>query len=356
MPIISSAVREAPASDTILVEDASLPRGFVQLPKQVLYACNLSRDAKLLYAILLGYAWQEQRCFPGYQRLCADLDASENAVRTWMRELEDTHLISQRRRGQGRTNLYLFHDLRTATIAVQEHHTIAVVEPQEAQDNEEAVHKEKEHKESGIRNSKETLTSNEGPGNEHPFTHSAVFSTAKDKVLRSLAGQQTEGFSSLQPGAPPPQRQERSERAKGQRKKEDAQTHQLAAERRKSPGWLPGYIVDFSREFHDEAATASNITRASHLFERAGMDADTFIEQVYAARRITQGRANIHKRAEVGKNPAWPDGFPNRMPYFFSVLEEHLGLKMPKVYAEAKTLTVSERLHRVIGEPERALE
>ncbi|HEX6778758.1 MAG TPA: hypothetical protein VF099_11195 [Ktedonobacterales bacterium] len=85
--------------------------------------------------------------------------------------------------------------------------------------------------------------------------------------------------------------------------------------------------MDFSREFHDEAATASNITRAAHLFERVQMDADAFIEQVYAARRITQGRANIRKRAEVGKNPAWPAGFPNRMPYFFSVLEERLGLK-----------------------------
>ncbi|HLW03612.1 MAG TPA: hypothetical protein VKT82_33505 [Ktedonobacterales bacterium] len=90
---------------------------------------------------------------------------------------------------------------------------------------------------------------------------------------------------------------------------------------------MPGYIVDFSREFHDEAATVSNITRAAHLFDRTGMDADVFIEQVYAARRITQGRANIRKRAEVGKNPAWPDGFPNRMLYFFSVLEDLLGLR-----------------------------
>ncbi len=85
--------------------------------------------------------------------------------------------------------------------------------------------------------------------------------------------------------------------------------------------------MDFSREFHDAAATASNITRAAHLFARVGMDANAFIEQMYAARRITRGRANIRKRAEVGKNPAWPDGFPNRMPYFFSVLEERLGLK-----------------------------
>ncbi|HLW00610.1 MAG TPA: hypothetical protein VKT82_18275 [Ktedonobacterales bacterium] len=48
---------------------------------------------------------------------------------------------------------------------------------------------------------------------------------------------------------------------------------------------------------------------------------------ICAARRITQRRANIQQRAEVGKNPAWPDGFPNSMSYFFSVLEERLGLK-----------------------------
>lgn len=90
----------------------------------------------------------------------------------------------------------------------------------------------------------------------------------------------------------------------------------------KSPDWLPGYIIDFSREFHDEAATASNITRAAHLFERAQIDADAFIEQVYNARRITKGRANIQKRSEVGKNPAWPNVFPNCMPSFFNVLDE----------------------------------
>ncbi len=88
---------------------------------------------------------------------------------------------------------------------------------------------------------------------------------------------------------------------------------------------------DFSREFHDEEATPSNITRAAHLFERADIDADAFIEQMYEARKITKGRANIQKYTKKGKNPAWPDGFPNRMPYFFSVLEDRLGLKDAQV-------------------------
>ena len=326
MPPTTLAALPQPEYHLLSVEGPALQRGFVQLPKLVLYAQHLSRDAKLLYAVLLGYAWQEQRCFPGYQRLCADLNASENAVRTWMRELEDSHLITQRRRGQGRTNLYIFHDLRTATIEVQDHHQRAVVEPQETEHDEEVVQEETNHKESGVRNSKQTPLRNEEPGNEPPFTHSVVFSTAKEKVLRALAGTTTAAYT-LQPDPSPPCRHTGNEKTKGQGKSRCSQAHQLGGKCIRLPAWLPGYIVDFSREFHDEAATASNITRAVHLFERAKLDAETFIEQVYAARRITQGRANIHKRAEVGKNPAWPNGFPNRMPYFFSVLGERLRLR-----------------------------
>jgi len=71
--------------NTLLLEDRSLANGFIQLPKVVLHAANLSRDAKLLYAILLSYAWQASRCFPGYRRLCEDMQASENMVRKYMR-------------------------------------------------------------------------------------------------------------------------------------------------------------------------------------------------------------------------------------------------------------------------------
>ena len=109
-----------PEPGTLLLEDQTLRYGFIQLPKQVLYARNLSRDAKLLYAVLLGYAWQEGRCFPGYRRLCEDMGASENMVRKYMRELEAVDLLRQKRRGLGKTNIYTLRDLRTAKIEVQE--------------------------------------------------------------------------------------------------------------------------------------------------------------------------------------------------------------------------------------------
>ena len=43
-----------PEVGTLLIEDQSLRHGFIQLPKAILYARNLSRHAKILYAVLLG--------------------------------------------------------------------------------------------------------------------------------------------------------------------------------------------------------------------------------------------------------------------------------------------------------------
>jgi hypothetical protein len=319
--------REDQEAQNLGREDQTLPRGFVQLPKAVLHARNLSRDAKLLYTVLLGYAWQDQHCFPGYKRLCADLDASENVVRQWMRELEAVHLISQRRRGQGRTNIYLLHDLRTSEIEVQEHHKTAVLEPQESHDNEEAGEKEINNQEAGFRTSRDTRLSKAEPGNEPFFTHSPVFSNAKDKVLRALAGQKAPAFPALKQEPASPQSAEKSETRLRKGGEGTAQAHPLGGKRVKPPEWLSSYITDFSREFHDEQAIRSNLTRAAHLFARAKVDNATFVERLYAARRITQGRGNIRKRSQVGASRSWPPGYPNRMPYFFSVLEGLLGLK-----------------------------
>ena len=91
--------------------DAERPRaGFVLLPRAVLHASGLSRDARLLYAVLLSYAWQEGRCFPSHQRLKADLGCGINQVSTYLRELEDAGLVTRRRRGLGHSTVYTLHD------------------------------------------------------------------------------------------------------------------------------------------------------------------------------------------------------------------------------------------------------
>lgn len=77
-------------------------------------------------------------------------------------------------------------------------------------------------------------------------------------------------------------------------------------------------IVDYSRELHDEAHAAANITRAARLQRASGLAERAFVEVVHAARTMTRARGNIRKAA---------DGDPalrNRMPYFFAVLEDLL--------------------------------
>jgi DNA-binding transcriptional regulator YhcF (GntR family) len=130
--------------NTLIVEDESLRYGFIQLPRQLLYARNLSYAAKLLYAVLLGYAWQEGSCFPGYRRLCLDMQANEKTVRRYMRELESIRLLSQKRRGQGKTNIYVLHDLRTVKFTVQEPPNFTVQERQNSPGNNKQNNKETE--------------------------------------------------------------------------------------------------------------------------------------------------------------------------------------------------------------------
>ena len=102
--------RPAPEPGTLAVANAALRAGFVLLPRALLQAPGLSRDAKLLYAVLLSYAWQQGSCFPGYQRLQADLGCGINQVTKYLRELEGAGLITRRRRGLGKTTVYTLHD------------------------------------------------------------------------------------------------------------------------------------------------------------------------------------------------------------------------------------------------------
>jgi AraC-like DNA-binding protein len=92
--------------NTIIVQDAALKTGFVQLPNFILTDKKLSAYAKLSYALLLSYAWQKYSCFPGQERMADDLGLSERHLRRAIKELEDCNYISVERRGLNKTNVY----------------------------------------------------------------------------------------------------------------------------------------------------------------------------------------------------------------------------------------------------------
>lgn len=92
--------------NSIVVEDAGLAAGFTMVPNFVLRAPGLSPGAKLVYGLLLSYAWQDGACFPGQERLAGDAGVSDRTVRAYLGELKDAGLVRVEQRGLGKTAVY----------------------------------------------------------------------------------------------------------------------------------------------------------------------------------------------------------------------------------------------------------
>ncbi len=83
--------------------------GFTQVPNFILRDSGISVGAKVVYSMFLSYAWHNDSCFPGQERLAEDMGLTRPRVTQLIAELDDAGLISIQRRGQGRTNLYTIH-------------------------------------------------------------------------------------------------------------------------------------------------------------------------------------------------------------------------------------------------------
>jgi len=89
--------------------DVLTAKGYTQVPNHVLVSDRLSPGAKLTYAMLLKYAWQNDSCFPGQERLAKDMGVTDRSVRTYLQELEREQFITIKQRGLGKPNLYELH-------------------------------------------------------------------------------------------------------------------------------------------------------------------------------------------------------------------------------------------------------
>ncbi|MBD3663790.1 helix-turn-helix domain-containing protein [Sulfitobacter aestuariivivens] len=86
--------------------DAFSASGFTQVPNAILKTPKLTSHAKLTYAMLLSYAWQNDHCFPGQERLAKDLGAGKRSVVRYIDELQTKGYIKVKKRGLGKPNLY----------------------------------------------------------------------------------------------------------------------------------------------------------------------------------------------------------------------------------------------------------
>jgi biotin operon repressor len=106
---IAGRLNEVARNIEIIGADPVTRHGFTQVPNFILTNKDLSVGAKLAYAMLLKYAWQDDYCFPGQQKLADDMGAGERSVRTYLNELETAGFLEVKQQGLGRTNLYRLH-------------------------------------------------------------------------------------------------------------------------------------------------------------------------------------------------------------------------------------------------------
>ncbi len=93
----------------IVVENELLRRGFTSIPNYI-FGLPISSNAKLIYMAILSYAWTNSSCYPGLAKLCQDVSLSDKPVTKAIEELSNASLLEVKRRGQGKTNLYIIKD------------------------------------------------------------------------------------------------------------------------------------------------------------------------------------------------------------------------------------------------------
>ena len=64
----------------LATNDPVVRGGFTQVPNFILKNGGLSLGAKVTYSMFLHYAWHNHSCFPGQERLAADMGMSQSRV------------------------------------------------------------------------------------------------------------------------------------------------------------------------------------------------------------------------------------------------------------------------------------
>ncbi|MGE5193853.1 MAG: helix-turn-helix domain-containing protein [Deltaproteobacteria bacterium] len=282
--------------DTIVVEDDSLREGFTQVPNLLLKRADLSHGAKIAYALLLSYAWQQDRCFPGQDKLAADMGVERKAVIRYLQELKNKGVIRVRRRGMGKTNVYFLPRLADVPkMGHQEVPTMGQLEVRSLGHKEYSTKKTQNEKD--LSNFEEPtdpiLRTERRAWNESSAAPDVDLAALRDLIdARHHVPETTSRHKHRSPGTP-----------------EERET-------------LAAFLGDFARELGDAAPLPSTITRVLTLFQTAQLPNERWGDVLYQARSITQERtAQIRTLAAEGEASIRRK---NKMPYFLAVLEDLL--------------------------------
>jgi hypothetical protein len=102
--------------DRIIIENEMLRSGFAALPYLVMRDKALSIGARLVYAFLLMYAWQEGSCFKGQRKMAGDIGVSERQLQRYLYELRDHEYIKIERTDKRYNNTYIILDKKPTKL------------------------------------------------------------------------------------------------------------------------------------------------------------------------------------------------------------------------------------------------
>lgn len=85
--------------------------GFTQVENCILRSSVISQSAKLVYADLISYDFNNKGVFPGQDRMAWDLNMSLRTVIRAIKELESWGLIKVDRRGLNKPNYYIIEEV-----------------------------------------------------------------------------------------------------------------------------------------------------------------------------------------------------------------------------------------------------
>ena len=88
------------------------------------------------------------------------------------------------------------------------------------------------------------------------------------------------------------------------------------------PLYLADLVTRYSEELHDSDHVPQNLGQAGRLWEQSGWSEDSFGQALTEAKTITL-KSNVKKRARIGGEL----GARNKMPFYFTVLRDILGMK-----------------------------
>jgi hypothetical protein len=299
----------------------------------------------------LDYAWQQDRCFPGQERLAEDLNISIDTVQRGLQELRAYGLIEWKQQGLNKPNVYFILKLSDCKGLQGDGSRTS----QDCGNQTPQEDSNREPQECGTTNTKSNHTqqnqtkpfeglppSTQGEGNE-AYSHRAQ-SAIRNRKVSEPPRQQEPKLAYIGK----PLTQDKIDEKQKQRKNVSGMTslasllpHSLQQQphtraltiptvsrttysrsTKNAPIFIQAVIEQFTKLLDDEPQSVLwDINRTAKLYRQSKMDEDGFRTLLFDVFRQVQGiPTELIEKKRV-------DGRPNKMPLFFSILEAKLGLK-----------------------------